>query len=86
MESETLKADGFSRDKRDLSLHRSPVVRPSSIAAGFARTGVSMMFIAIIGTRLSGKSSVEEYLISQKGFTCVRLGTVRSFNTSTAYL
>jgi dCMP deaminase len=31
------------------------------------------MLIAIIGTRLSGKSSVEEYLVSFKGFTAIRL-------------
>ncbi len=31
------------------------------------------MFIALIGTRFSGKSTVEEYLIKQRGFTPVRL-------------
>ncbi|EIW64353.1 deoxycytidine monophosphate deaminase [Trametes versicolor FP-101664 SS1] len=31
------------------------------------------MFIAIIGTRLAGKSSVEKYLIEQKGFIAVKL-------------
>ena len=31
------------------------------------------MFIAIIGTRFSGKSSLEEYLVSDKGFTSVRI-------------
>lgn len=31
------------------------------------------MFIAIVGTPFSGKSSVEDYLVSLKGFTSVRL-------------
>lgn len=31
------------------------------------------MFIAIVGTRLSGKSFVEDFLVSCKGFTLVRL-------------
>ena len=31
------------------------------------------MFIAIVGTRCSGKSSVEEYFISVKHFTPVRI-------------
>lgn len=33
----------------------------------------SSMFIAIVGTRCSGKSSVEDYLISVKHFTPVRI-------------
>ncbi|THH13476.1 hypothetical protein EW146_g6744 [Bondarzewia mesenterica] len=32
------------------------------------------MFIAIIGTRFAGKSSVQDYLIHSKGFTPVRFG------------
>ena len=31
------------------------------------------MFIAIIGTRFSGKSSIENYLVAAKGFKSVRL-------------
>lgn len=31
------------------------------------------MFIAIVGTRFSGKSTVEDYLVSQKQFTPVRV-------------
>ena len=31
------------------------------------------MFIAIIGTRFSGKSSIENYLVTAKGFKSVRL-------------
>ena len=31
------------------------------------------MFIAIAGTRFSGKSTVEDYLVNQKGFKAVRL-------------
>lgn len=31
------------------------------------------MFIAIIGTRLAGKSTVEKYLTQQKGFIAVKL-------------
>jgi len=31
------------------------------------------MFIAIVGTRFAGKSTIEEYLINEKGFTPVRL-------------
>ncbi|TEB38877.1 hypothetical protein FA13DRAFT_1724823 [Coprinellus micaceus] len=31
------------------------------------------MFIAIAGTRFSGKSTVEDYLVNRKGFTAVRL-------------
>jgi hypothetical protein len=31
------------------------------------------MFVAIIGTRFSGKTSVENYLISLKGFISVRI-------------
>ncbi|KAF8973514.1 cytidine deaminase-like protein [Flammula alnicola] len=31
------------------------------------------MFVAIVGTRFSGKSSIENYLISSKGFTSVRI-------------
>lgn len=31
------------------------------------------MFIAIIGTRFSGKTSIENYLVSLKGFTSVRI-------------
>lgn len=31
------------------------------------------MFIAIVGTRLSGRSSIENYLVSSKGFTPVRI-------------
>ncbi|KDR85469.1 hypothetical protein GALMADRAFT_234357 [Galerina marginata CBS 339.88] len=31
------------------------------------------MFVAIVGTRFSGKSSIEEYLVSSKGFTSVRV-------------
>lgn len=32
-----------------------------------------IMFIAIIGTRFSGKTSIENYLVSLKGFTSVRI-------------
>jgi dCMP deaminase len=32
------------------------------------------MFIAIIGTRCSGKSSLEDYLVSVKGFISVHIG------------
>ena len=31
------------------------------------------MFVAIIGTRFSGKTSIENYLISLKGFISVRI-------------
>ena len=31
------------------------------------------MFIAIIGTQASGKSTVKDYLVSHKGFTCIKL-------------
>lgn len=31
------------------------------------------MFIAIIGTRFSGKSSIENYLVTTKGFKSVRI-------------
>ncbi|KAF4622966.1 hypothetical protein D9613_002238 [Agrocybe pediades] len=31
------------------------------------------MFVAIVGTRCSGKSSIEDYLVTSKGFTCVRI-------------
>jgi dCMP deaminase len=31
------------------------------------------MFIAIVGTRLSGRSCIENYLVSLKGFTLVRI-------------
>jgi len=31
------------------------------------------MFIAIVGTRFSGKTSIENYLVSLKGFTSVRI-------------
>lgn len=34
---------------------------------------LSSMFIAIIGTRFSGKTSIEDYLVASKSFTCVRL-------------
>ncbi|KAF8913132.1 cytidine deaminase-like protein [Gymnopilus junonius] len=37
------------------------------------------MFVAIIGTRFSGKSSIEDYLVSSKGFTLVRI-TQSDFN------
>jgi hypothetical protein len=41
------------------------------------------MFIVIIGTRLSGKSTVQEYLVHCKGFKPLRLigsgGSVRRF-------
>lgn len=33
----------------------------------------AVMFIAIVGTRGAGKSEVEKYLVSSKGFTSVRL-------------
>jgi hypothetical protein len=36
------------------------------------------MFIAIIGTRFSGKSSIENYLVAAKGFTSVRLRVLQS--------
>jgi len=31
------------------------------------------MFIAIVGTRFSGKTSIENYLVSLKGFISVRI-------------
>ena len=31
------------------------------------------MFVAIVGTRYSGKSTIENYLVSSKGFTSIRL-------------
>lgn len=31
------------------------------------------MFVAIVGTRSSGKSSIEDYLVSSHGFTLVRV-------------
>ncbi|KAF5311839.1 hypothetical protein D9619_002849 [Psilocybe cf. subviscida] len=31
------------------------------------------MFVAIVGTRFSGKSSIEDYLVTSKGFTSVRI-------------
>ena len=37
------------------------------------RLRCTRMFIAIVGTRLSGRSSIENYLVSLKGFTPVRI-------------
>lgn len=31
------------------------------------------MFVAIVGTRFAGKSSIEDYLVASKGFTPVRI-------------
>lgn len=38
------------------------------------------MFVAIVGTRASGKSSVAQYLVEQKAFHLVKLIMVRLLN------
>ncbi|EKM48711.1 uncharacterized protein PHACADRAFT_132240, partial [Phanerochaete carnosa HHB-10118-sp] len=43
------------------------------------------MFIAIVGTRLSGKSTVQEYLLSFKGFNVLRLVERDSSVSTLAY-
>ena len=39
------------------------------------------MFIAVVGTRFAGKSCVEEFLVSCKGFTLLRLSGQASQDT-----
>ena len=66
-----------------LSLHVSPVVAwggvrsPDLFLISACRTAswtpFFIMFVAIVGTRFSGKSSIVEYLISSKGFTSIKL-------------
>lgn len=52
----------------------SPIlIKPNPTVFHLSRRRVWAMFIAIIGTRFSGKSSLEEYLVSDKGFTSVRI-------------
>jgi uridine kinase len=43
----------------------------------------NIMFVAIVGTRFSGKSSIADYLVSSKGFTEVRL--IRSEDVATRF-
>jgi hypothetical protein len=50
---------------KNLGSQVNPVVQWSPVK--------STMFVAIIGTRFSGKTSIETYLVSSKGFICVRL-------------
>ena len=53
-----------------------------------------IMFIAIVGTRFSGRTSIENYLVSLKGFTSVRIihsdsdihGLEEQFEVQTSFL
>lgn len=41
------------------------------------------MFIAIIGTRFSGKSEIADYLVHHKAFTPVKLDPDRKYEVNT---
>ena len=53
--------------------HRPCEISPNDATVKLTANRSAQMFVAIVGTRASGKASVAQYLVEQRGFHLVKL-------------